>query len=321
MTDDGTGGLTGNLLPEDPDMLDALRLADILARVESGHAPDLDQTEDPALWGLLTTATRVHAELGVINDAHAFQSFHTRSRAAILHSLERSATVVPFYRRLSLRRSWRPGIVTPFAAAAAAAAIAISAFGSALLPGGGLPDRGAPEVTAMNLTPHTTDEELDRLAAAIASVQERVQSGQPVPAPLLRAVSEGAARVANTIEQNPERLTKETVATYHQAAQAGQTVLNEVTVEQDAQGALAAAQRAARDGVVVAGRFLTNAGVGTGTASPAPASPAATTLPAAAPAGTTASLASIPPSATVPGSGGPAASSTPSVEPPSDIVR
>ena len=39
MTDDGTGNLTGNYLPEDPDTADALRLAEVLERVESGRAP------------------------------------------------------------------------------------------------------------------------------------------------------------------------------------------------------------------------------------------------------------------------------------------
>ncbi|MDA0302263.1 MAG: hypothetical protein O2822_07025, partial [Chloroflexi bacterium] len=243
MKDDGTGGLTGNFLPEDPDTVDALRLAEVLERVESGRAPGLDPTEDPALSHLLLTAMRVRSELGTINNERAFQSFRTRSRAAILHSLEPSPRVVPFYRR--------PRILAPFAAVAAAAAIAMASFGPSLLAN----DQPSTAV-ATNLTPRSTSEELDRLAVAIADIQERTQSGQLVPAPLLRAVSEGTARVANIIEQSPERVSKETVTTYIQAAQNGQNVLKSVTVAQDAEGALAAAQRAANDGVVVAGRFL-----------------------------------------------------------------
>ena len=73
-------------------------------------------------------------------------------------------------------------------------------------------------------------------------------------------MSEGTARVANIIEQNPERVSKETVASYIQTAQTSQTVLKSVTVDDDAQGALAVAQRATRDGVVVASRFLNASG-------------------------------------------------------------
>lgn len=316
MKDHGTGGLTGNFLPEDPDTVDALRLADVLERVESGRAPDLDPTEDPALSDLLLTVMRVRSELGAISDEHAFQSFHTRSRAAILHSLEPNRRVVPFFRR--------PRILAPLAAVAAAAAIAISGFGATLLPG-----RTPSSQVATNLTPRSTTEELDRLAVAIADIQERAQTGQPVSAPLLRAVSEGTARVANIIEQSPERVSKETVTTYIQAAQTGQNVLKSVTVDQDAQGALAAAQRAAKDGVVVAGRFLNATGTptptatgsstptATGTATPTATptgTPTATSTPTATPG------ASATPSAT----GTPGASTTPTpkpTEPPSDVVR
>ena len=294
------GGMTGPFLPEDPDTVDALRLAEVLERVESGRAPDLDPTEDPALAHLLVTAMRVRAEMGTISDDHAFNSFHTRSRAAILHSLEGSRRVVPFYRRSRL--------LAPLAAAAAAAAIAIFSFAPSLQ-GGEAPSNGA---AATNLTARSTTEELDRLATAIADIQERAQSAQPVPAPLLRAVSEGTARVANIIEQNPEQVSKEAVTTYIQAARNGQNVLQVVTVEQDAQGALAAAQRASRDGVVVAGRFLTNNG-GTATATPT-GTATATGTPTAT--GTATGTPTASPTAT------PTGSATPKpTEPPSDIVR
>ena len=255
MTDGDTGNLTGNLLPEDPDAADAMRLADVLDRVEAGRVPDLDPTEDPALTGLLRTAIRVRAELGTIDDKRAFQSFHTRSRGAILHALDRPTKIVPFYRR---SRALAP-------IAAMAAAVAIAVFGPGLL---NTPGTSGTAVT--NLTPRTTTEELERFASAIADLQERAQSGQSVPAPLLRAVSEGTARVANIIEQNPDRISKESVTSYRRAAQAGQTVLNTVTVDQDAQGALAAAQRASRDGVVVASRFLSDNAMPTATSTGTP---------------------------------------------------
>ena len=306
MTDGDTGNLTGNLLPEDPDAADAMRLADVLDRVEAGRVPDLDPTEDPALTGLLRTAIRVRAELGTIDDKRAFQSFHTRSRAAILHSLEPQHTaqqhsnIIPFNRRAL--------IFAPFAAVAAAAAIAITVFSPSLTTGTN--NGGGDPAVATNLTAHATNEELNRLATTIADIQTRTQSGQSVPAPLLRAVSEGTARVSNIIEHSPASVSKETVATYIQAAQNGQNILKSVTVEQDAQGALAAAQRGSRDAVVVASRFLSglDAATPTATASPMP-SPTPTATPSATPSAT--ATPAVTPT--------PVASPTPA--PPSDIVR
>ena len=325
MTDDGAGKLTGNFLPEDPDTADALRLAEVLERVESGRAPDLDPTEDPALSYLLLTAMRVRADLGTVNDERAFQSFHIRSRAVILHSLEpqhaaRPINVVPFNRRAL--------IFAPFAAVAAAAAIALTVFAPPLTTGT-TTGSGDPAV-ATNLTARTTNEELDRLAIAIADIQTRSRSGQTVPAPLLRAVSEGTARVANIIEQSPASVSKETVATYIQAAQNGQNVLKSVTVaDQDAQGALAAAQRASRDAVVVAGRFLSATPTATPTVAPtATASPTPSATPAATqtvtPTATATPDGTPTPTASPTAKASPPATPTPSASPtatPSDIVR
>ena len=338
MTDDARGdSMTGSFLPQDADAVEAaeaMRLADVLDRVEAGHAPDLDPTEDPALSRLLVTATRVRFELGAVRDERAFRSFHTRSRTAILHALEPRPKVVPFpYSGHAPFGRWRrTSVLAPFAAVAAAAAIAISALGSNVPPDP-LSGRGTPDAAVANLTPRTTIEELDRLAIAIADIQERAQSGQSVPAPLLRAVSEGTARVANLIEQSPERVSKETVTTYIQAAQNSQNILDTLstkTVDQDAQGALAAAQRTARDGVVVAARFLNPTGTtpATNTTTP-PANPSAATsggtttpaTPGTAPATPAAS------SATTPGAPPPVGGSAvtpkpaPAADPDSDIVR
>ena len=342
MTDDATGDSmtdnfrpAGGFLPGDADAVetaDALRLAEILERVEAGDAPDLDPTEDPSLADLLVTATRARLELGTVGDERAFRSFHTRSRAAILHTLEPRSKVVPFTRRAR--------VLAPFAAVAAAAAIAISALGPSTLPNplsGSPSGRGATDASVTNLTPRTTVEELYRLAIAIADLQERAQSGQSVPAPLLRAVSEGTARVANLIEQSPERVSKETVTTYIQAAQNGQHVLNTLstlTVDQDAQGALAAAQRAARDGVVVAARFLNPAGTPSGTVqATGPTNPSAATTaspvttgspatPGSAPAASApATTGARPPAGTPSGDGAATPKLAPATEPPSDITR
>ena len=160
--------------------------------------------------------------------------------------LFRSARVrvraIPFPRRTRL--------LAPFAATAAAAAVLVGVFAPSTVSVG----RTTGPETVANLTPEIASSDLERLAGAIADIQSHANSGQPVPAPLLRAVSEGTARVANIIEQSPERVSKETVASYIQTAQTGQTVLSSLTVDPNAQGALAAAQRAARDGVVEIGR-------------------------------------------------------------------
>lgn len=310
MRDGEPGAMTDSFLPEDAETADALRLADVLERVEAGRAPDLDPTEDPALTDLLLTAMRARAELGTVGDERSFQSFRGRSRAAILHSLERPAKVVPFYRRSR--------ILAPIAAAAAAAAIVLSAFSSGILPGRGA--SGTSGNVATNLTPRTTTEELDRLSSAIADIQERQQSGQSVPAPLLRAVSEGTARVANIIEQSPERVSKETVASYIQTAQTSQTVLKSLTVDDDAQGALAAAQRASRDGVVVASRFLNASGTPTATATATGTpTPTATGTPTATPTGSPTPTATGTPAPSTTPSATPTPGATP--DPGSDIVR
>lgn len=276
---------------DDAELIDALRLAEALDRVEAGHDSGLDAMEDPELTGLLRAATLLRGELRGAGDGHAYRSFRTRSRAAVLHALEAPvveavpANIIPFYRRLMF--------VRPFAAVAAAAAIALAVIGGASWPARG-GDGGNANV-ATNLTSRSTADELDQLAATLADIKSRTRAGQSVPLPLLRALSEGTARFANLIEQMPEQVSTETVRTYIKAAQAGTTVLTTATVEHDAQGALAAAQRAARDGVVVATRYL-DASPATAPASPANASPAnaspanaspANASPATAPAGVT----------------------------------
>ena len=262
----------------DAELLVALRLAEALDRVEAGRPSGLDAVEDPELTGLVRAATLLRGELRGAGDGHAYHSFRARSRAAVLHALESApesastvetapARILPFYRRSA--------IVRPFAAVAAAAAIVVAAIG-----GAGWATRGGDAINvATNLTPRSTAEELDRLTSTLTDIQTRTQAGQSVPALLLRALSEGTARFANLIEQTPDQVSETAVRTYIQAAQAGSTALNSATVDQDAQGALAAAQRAARDGVVVATRYLD--------AAPAPVAPAgavpAATSPGVAP--------------------------------------
>lgn len=240
--------------PDDGELLDAVRLAEALERVDEGQPSGIDPIEDPQLAGLVETAALLRSELRVPTEDHAFQSFRTRSRAAVLHALEQDQAP-----RVTPMRRTR--FLAPFAAGAAAASLVLAGAWAAI----STPIDIGDEVVAQNMTPRSTADELDRLATVIADIQTRTQSGLPVPALLLREVSEGTARMAQTIEERPEQVTKETVAAYGNATEAGENVLRGVTVEEDAAGALAAAQRASRDGSVVAAQYLSSTDEATAT--------------------------------------------------------
>lgn len=296
--------LMGGMAEEQPldaaALSDALRLADALGRIEAGLAIDLDPTEDPALAGLIAVAHDMRGPIAQSTEAQSFRSFHHRSRAAIIHALEedRAPAVTPFRMRAS--RLW-----FSLAGTAAAAAIGLAVLGSpsaSTAPGG------------ENLTVASTTDELDRIAVALASIQQHRERGETVPAPLLRDVIEGSARMSNLIEQRPDVISREAVTAYQQAVQNGTQVLDGATAGPGAEGALAAAQRAAKDGAVVATRYLATQPTATSTATAtATATPATTSTPAATPTATATSTGTpaVSPTAT------PAASPTPE----SDIIR
>lgn len=277
--------------PEDAASLDyALRLADALDRAEAGLAVDIDPTEDPALAGLIAVAHDMRGPIAQATDTQSFRSFHHRSRAAIIHALEqdRGPVVVPLRTRTS--RIW-----FSLAGAAAAAAIGIIAIGGS---GDGSTPGGA------NFTVASTSDELDRIAVALADIQQRSERGESVPAPLLRDVIEGSARMSNLIEQRPDVISRQAVTAYAQAVQNGAQVLDSATAGPGAEGALAAAQRAAKDGAVVATRYL--ATQPTATATP-------TETPTATPTATPTSTATATPSSTATATQ--TATGTPSVTP------
>ncbi|MDO9445954.1 MAG: hypothetical protein Q7K37_11620, partial [Dehalococcoidia bacterium] len=198
-------------------------------------------------------------------------SFHQRSRAALIHQLEvdaRPETVI----------MWRRGrLLTGLGAAAASIAL----FGFTL--GGGTLSIDA-DPTTPNLTVARSESELTRLSQTISDIQQRTALGQTVPAPLLHSVVEDAASLASAIESNPARFERSDVVAFAQAVQASAVVLEAATPEEGAQGALTAAQRAARDGVVVASRFLDADPAATATAEATPtATETATATPEATP--------------------------------------
>ncbi len=267
--------LMGGMAEEQPldaaALSDALRLDAALERAEAGLAIDLDPTEDPALAGLIATAQEMRGPIAQATESQSFRSFHHRSRAAIIHALEedRAPVVTPF--RLRASRLW-----FSLAGTAAAAAIGLVAIGG---PGAGTAPGGE------NLTVASTTDELDRIAVALASIRQHRERGETVPAPLLRDVIEGSARMSNLIEQRPDVISREAVTAYQQAVQNGTQVLDGATAGPGAEGALAAAQRAAKDGAVVATRYLAVQPTSTATAT-ATATPATTSTPAATPRAT-----------------------------------
>lgn len=279
---------------------DALRLADALERADAGRTVDIDAREDPALAGLLATAQEIRGPIADATETQAFRSFHHRSRAAILHALEAPpvetqrtagpATVTAFRSRAS--RLW-----FGLAGTAAAAAIGLSVFSST----------GANQTPAENLTVASTTDELDRISVALATIQQHRERGETVPAPVLRDVVESSARMSNLIEQRPDVVSREAVTAYAQTVQAGAQVLQTATAGPGAEGALAAAQRAAKDGAVVATRFLATQP----TATPAATSTATpTSTPTATATPTSTSTPTVTPTATVTPTGTPTATPT-----------
>ncbi|TBR24068.1 hypothetical protein EPO15_04765, partial [bacterium] len=204
--------------PQDAATLsDALRLADALERAEAGLAVDLDPTEDPALAGLLALAYEMRGPIAQATETQSFRSFHHRSRAAVLHALEegRAPAPIPTPIRMRASRLW-----FSLAGAAAAAAVGLAVFGGSA---------ESPAPASENLTVASTSDELDRIAVAVASIQQRLARGESVPAPLLQDVIEGSARMSNLIEQRPDVISREAVTAYHQAVQTGAQVLDSAT--------------------------------------------------------------------------------------------
>ena len=276
--------LTSGLAEEQPAdaaaLADALRFADALERAEAGLHVDIDPREDPALAGMLGMVSALRGPIAETTDGQSFRSFHHRSRAAILHSLEVhtvEARRVPA--NISTFRVRTSRLWYGLAGTAAAAAIGLLALGN--------PSAGTGTPGGENLTVTSTTDELDRMAVALATIQQHNKRGESVPAPLLHEVVETSARMSNLIEQRPDVISRQAVTIYATAVAAGAQVLETATAGPGADGALAAAQRAAKDGAVVATRFLaiqpTATPTGTATATPT-ATPTGT--PTASPTGT-----------------------------------
>ena len=278
------------------------RLDQALDRMSRGEAVDLDPREDPALTSMLSTATSMRRAFEDRADTQSFHSFHQRSRAAILHTLE-SEQPVP------LRERFR--VIVAAAAGLAAIAISVTAVGAPLL------DRNTDEgatVTVSNLTVLSSEEQLRAVSSSVQVIQSRAQTGGSVSTQILHEFTENAARLSTSIETEPESVSPEMVRAFAEQAKAVQSALGTAQPEPGAEGAALAAQRAAEDGQVVATRYLDGVAP---TATPEPTEtatpePTATQTPTATPTSTATGTATATPTATPSGTPTPASTATPS---------
>lgn len=280
------------------DAAEVQRFADALDRLDAGEHPRL-HTDDAELASLLRTAGRIRLEAERLTDTPSFESYHARSRAYILHSLERNPLeqaggapedlrITPLHVRTHqwTRTRWATVSAAVATAAAAAALFIVSLTGSS---GGG--DGGGVDIEpklGANLTTQSTEAELDRIRRAVSAIQEQVARGEPADASLLRTVTESTAAVAKVIETRPQAVSREAVATYLETVNTARTVLEVAAPQEGGVGALAAAQVATEDGQVTAARFLENVPA-TATAEPtgtATGTPTATSTPTRTPTAT-----------------------------------
>jgi len=241
------------------------RLDEALAALELGEDLDLDPTEDPELIALITAARVVDHSFEATTTTRAFHSFQGRSRNAILHTLE-AERPLPFRERVRVVVAAAAGIAAVMLSVATLGGPIMDSFQSDPAPQGGA------SVTVANLTHVQTQEQLDRLGLAVEGLRSRALSGQSLSSAQLHAFTENAARVADSIEKQPDTVSPEAVRAYMERAQAAQEALSSGSLEPGAEDAAVAAQRAAEDGLVVASRYL--GGEGGADGSPLPGSTA-----------------------------------------------
>jgi hypothetical protein len=248
--------------------VEALRLADALVTLELGGTPDISTAEDPELASLIRTVGFLRADAQEATQTASYLSYHARSRAYVLHTLEQRAPApqpmsIETARSLETRRGILSHIdpflqrhrrwtfATPIAAAAAAAALFFFGVPAAA------PADGEPRpAVASNQTAATADAELARIQFTLATIANRSANGQTVDATLLRTVTETTSAVANRIETAPQTISREHVANYQRTVATGNFVLGAAQPTAGSEDALAAAQRATQDGSVTAARFL-----------------------------------------------------------------
>lgn len=232
------------------EVAEIMRLDRALLDMDLGRESDLDPAEDPELVSLLRAARAVDRSFEATTETRAFNSFHHRSRNAILHTLEAE-------RPVPLRERVR--IVVAAAAGMAAVVLGVATLGGPAmdsLRGDGAEQAPGATVSVANLTHLQTQQQLERLSLAVEGLRTRALSGQSLSSAQLHEFTENAARVAHSIERQPDTVSPEAVRTYMERTQAAQEALSSSLLEPGAEDAAVAAQRAAEDGLVVASRYL-----------------------------------------------------------------
>ena len=117
--------------------------------------------------------------------------------------------------------------------------------------------RGEPiAASTQRATPRTVRGQLLYIETLLGELTLQVERQQPVPAQLLRELTESIAAVAYGIESNPDGVTHAQVLAYIHAAADGRFLLATAVAEEADEAALNAARRVAQDGVVVAGWYF-----------------------------------------------------------------
>jgi hypothetical protein len=302
-------------IPFDEDLLDAApldafevqRFADSLDHLDAGSQLDLDAREDPELAGLVQTAGLLRQHLADATESSSFESYHARSRAYILHTLEADhAASEPLEHRggapgdsgiLRFEEHRRFGGFSRarwalMSSVAAAAAVLGLVFFVSADQGGAPSDRSGAGVEAPALGANLTspEDELKRIQDAVNAIQDQTSRGEPADSALLRTVTESTARVAQVIETKPDTVTPQSVHTYLDTVTEARSALDKAGTSTEDGPALVAAQATTQDGQVTASRFLLGAAASataTPTASPTPTvTPTATPTPTETPTAT-----------------------------------
>ena len=272
----------------------AERFASALESAERGHPLDQRDLEDAELAPMVRSAGLLHRTWNSVTpDADYF----ARTRSTILAAMPQPAVEAAAPTSL-LERFWRAPVFAPIASAAAAALAAVFitlqfAGGGAVTVeqlAAAAPDpsiaQPAPVVTAIEAPTVVTPEgpsgiasletqphenslaesdpvlnlghALDRLTANIGVLGLRAQLHEPISAGLLHVISEDLAGVTQRITDGPDSVDRAHVITFAQQAVDGVTIMKELLVEGDANGALAAARITAELGRSTAALYFYN---------------------------------------------------------------
>ena len=270
-----SGSSRSDLPGLEPDHVEAIRLAEVLAANEQGIDTGLTAAEDPAVAGLAHTAEVLQTSLSAASARPSFRTFHERSRARVL-----DATPKPRHQPLieapkeSLLQRWN-GLFTSVASAAAAAVatlvvtvIALGGSTSEPLPLVQVPastptPKAAVSVVVpaprarVNLAALSTAEQLEFWRQTIKQVEALTENGQVVDELLLRDLADVGASISGRIKDDPGAVEGTDAYVAWHTGFDSQQVLDDATVNEDAEQALQTAKSTASDAMVVAAQFLT----------------------------------------------------------------